>query len=839
MRIIPGTGKLCLLIAGLLSLRAGILFAREVEITVEDADLGIALEGAVIRSGDGGEYLCDEAGKARIPVPEASQALIRIQYPGYEPGSFVIPAEGDSFTVPLRLGGIMENRELVIEAQRPGTSETRAGRSVGISEQALTRTAETGLVEDVMTSIKLLPGVGYTGFFDAMPSIRGGEPSDLTAVFDGFYIERPYHWGGGVSIFNPKMVESARLSHGVFSVRYGHTISGLLEVSSKKADSGETELEIGISTSAANLSLSYPLGKGGIMVMGRASYWDPFVLIAKQFVKEVGYVRVAPYIRSTAFSSYYRFRSDLEWTAGGFFGSDGVGVSYENETSETNMISLSNMRFNWANKLGFFTSGLTYNPVNTMVIKTSLGVGFLQSDLDGAVSNVVQVAYSPEFLTKWKDDLGGMWFYQILGRNDYFYSVNTIINYQGRIDFDWDLGRGFLFAGGIQELGSQWFQEELYRIHHEEKADMFIGASPVSGYTSYPVELSVDVYNSALNSSAYTLLEYGTENKRFGTELGLRMDHLYFIGRDFTVQTMPVFNPRLNVDLGVLETAHTALDLTFGTGLFSSMNKSVSFIEKQNNIEDFEMKQSRSWTSLGGFSLDLFGALSFNFEGYFKYVFDRAYVSTDIRQGSAQLDYRFDGKGIIWGFDLMLRRFESRYWDGWISYSFTHARYRDPHAIDTENSGPGTNWYYPDFHRFHNFNLVLNVKPLRRFNIATRLGFASGTPKRTAGAITSYPVLLPDGTVIEKWKRDEVYSDTERNPFSIPLDIKFSFYTFNKKGKVQSEAYLSMENLLTLVYSPQGNTYFNSYTGREEEGSDSANYELPIPMISFGFKWSY
>jgi hypothetical protein len=837
MRITPAAGRLYVLIAGLLSIRACFLFARDVEITVEDADLGIALEGAVIRAGDGAEYLCDEAGKALLPVPDGSRTVVGIRYPGYEPGRFVIPPEGGSFTVPLRLGGVMENRELVIEAQRPGTSETRAGRSVAISGKALARTAETGLVEDVMTSIKLLPGVGYSGFFNALPSIRGGEPSDLTAVFDGFYIERPYHWGGGVSIFNPKMVESAKLSHGVFSVRYGHTISGLLEVSSKKADSGEAELELGVSTSAANLSLSYPLKKGGIMVMGRASYWDPFVLIAKQFVKEVRYVRVAPYIRSGAFSSYYRFRSDLEWTASGFFGSDGIGVAYENETSEATMTSLRNLRFDWANKLGFFITGLTVNPVNTMVIKTSLGAGFLQSELDGARISIVRVAYSPEFLNEWGDELGGAAFYQVPGEDEHFHSVNTIMNYQGRADLDWDIGGGFLFAGGIQELCSQWFQEEQYRAYNEERTGVLLGSA--SGYESFPATLSVDVYNRAFQSSAYTLLEYGTENKRFGAELGLRLDHLYFIGRDFTVQTMPAVNPRLNLDFGILRGSRTALDFTAGTGLFSSMNDAVSFIEKQNGIEDFEMKQNRSWTSLAGIKLDFSEKVSFSLEGYFKYVFDRAYVSADTYRNDARLDYRFDGKGIIWGFDLMLRRFESRYWDGWISYSFTHARYRDPQAIDSDNTGPGANWYYPDFHRFHNLNLVLNVKPLPRFNIAARLGFAGGTPERTAGVITSYPVVLPDGTIIEKWKRDDLYSDTGRTGFSIPLDIKFSFYTFNKKGKVQSEVYVSAENLLSLVYAPKGNTSFNSYTGREEEGSDRVSYELPIPMISFGFMWSY
>jgi hypothetical protein len=820
------------------------LFSRDVEIIVEDGDLGLPLEGAVIHTWDNGEYPCDKEGRAVLAVPGTRQVTIRIRYPGYMNGRFVIPPAGDSFTVPLRLAGVMENRELVIEARREGNGETRSGRSVELSGTALTRTAEIGIIEDVMTSIKLLPGVGYAGFFNAFPSIRGGEPGDLTAVFDGFYIDRPYHWGGGFSIFDPKMVESARLSHGVFSSRYGHTISGLLEVSSKKPSSTETELELGLSSSATNLNLSVPLGKGGIMAMGKVTYWDPFVWAAKQFVPEARYLRVAPYIRSGTVSAYYRFTPDLEWTAGAYFGGDGIGVLYENERRQEMMTSYSKSRFDWDNKLGFFISGLTFNPRDTMALKTTLGTGFLRSTLDGGSYHEVEVRYSPRFLENYQSQLNGETSYIIPGQEDKFAAANTAVNFQGRADFDWDLGRGFLFAAGAEERYTQWLHQESSRLLYEERT-LPPGGADVT-YVSYPVDYTVDVRNRTFVSSAYTLLEYETENRRFGTELGLRADHLHFVGRDFTIRTLPACNPRLNFDFGLIENRGPIekLSAALGTGLFSSINENLSFIEKRNGIGDLEMKQNRSWTSVAGLKIDLPGDISFNIETYFKYVFNRAYRSVAIVQNEAVSQYFFDGKGIIWGFDLILRKFESRFWDGWLSYSFNHARYRDPQNTyaalgfaETETAGP--NWYYPSFHRFHNLNLVFNIKPIRRINVAFRFGFASGAPKKKTGEITSYPVVLSGGAVIEKWKRTEEYSDTERSTFSIPLDIKFSLFLFDKKGKVRSEIYLGAENLLSLVYTSRGNTTFNSYTGQEDEGSRTASYELPIPLVSLGLKWSY
>jgi hypothetical protein len=804
------------------------LFARDVQITTEDGELNIALEGAVIRSWDGTEYSCDESGRALISVPEDRQVVIRVAYPGYENAMLVIPLTGDRFTVSLRLSGIMENRELVIEAPVAGTDGTVSGRSVSIEGKELARRAEIGIVEDVMTAVKLLPGVGYTGSFNALPSIRGGDPQDMAAVFDGFYIENPYHWGGLVSIFDPKMVERAKLSHGVFSARYGHTISGLLEVESKKASSEDAELEMAVSSSATSLNLSYPLkGKGGIMAMGKLTYWDPFIALAKLVIREAEYVRVAPYIRSGAFSSYYRFSGDLEWSLNGFFGTDGIGVSYQNQDNSVNMISWSDSNFDWENRTGFLSTALTFNPRNTMLLKASLGGGFSQVNLDGQRNTSVLF-----------ENAGGRYF--VPGLNDYAHLTQTTARYQVRADFDWDLGRGFLFAAGLEELCTQWIQRERLFTYYEQR-------TPAGDYLNYPIEYVNDIMNSALGSSAYGLLEYLSASRRFGAELGLRLDHLYFIGRDFTIQTLPVLNPRLNLDFGILKNRGIldSLTATAGTGLFSSVNEAVAFLESRNFIDDFDLKQNRSWTSVAGIKFDFGGGIKLNIEGYYKYIFDRAYVYADINPLRTTANYRFDGVGRVWGFDMMLQKLESRYWDGWLTYSFNHARYRDPSTMATDlnagslGSGMGTNWYYPYFHRFHTLNLILNIKPTRGFNIAARFGFAGGVPKKAVGIPTMHWVTLADGTPIPKFKRSETYSDTARTTASIPMDLKFSFYRFDKNGKVQTEIYFSVENIQSLFYSPKTNKSINEYTGQEEEGSDDVSYELPIPLISFGLKWSY
>jgi hypothetical protein len=248
-----------------------------------------------------------------------------------------------------------------------------------------------------------------------------------------------------------------------------------------------------------------------------------------------------------------------------------------------------------------------------------------------------------------------------------------------------------------------------------------------------------------------------------------------------------------------------------------------------------------------GAKFDFSGGYSFNIEAYYKQVFDRAYSVTlrDLDNGTSDVDFLFDGEGRIWGFDLMLQKLESRYWSGWISYSFNSARYRNPQALTTTGKDVKEQgiWFYPQFHRFHNLNLIVNIKPTKRFNIMTRLGFASGRKKQVVGGITFYPVLAIDSkgntTIIEKYKRESYYSDDERTTWSIPLDLKFSLLFFNRTGKVHGELYVAIENLASLFYKAKANTSFNAYTGQEDRGSDAGVYEIPLPMPSLGLKWTY
>jgi hypothetical protein len=325
------------------------------------------------------------------------------------------------------------------------------------------------------------------------------------------------------------------------------------------------------------------------------------------------------------------------------------------------------------------------------------------------------------------------------------------------------------------------------------------------------------VKNNGFLTSAYVLLEYKNPYFPLDAELGLRLDHFSFLGQDFAVQTTPVLNPRLNLDYRLLKDKWGSLTLTAGTGLFSSINDFVPYIEKNTAPSNFALHPNRSWTNLLGAEAEFAAGFSFTFEAYHKEVFDRTYAIDYTAGAMDELRYYFDGVGRIFGFDLIVQKAEGLHWDGWLSYSFTWTKYKEPGPMFNSDSRWRSNWYYPDFQRFHYLNLVLNIKPSEKFKMNFRFGFASGKPEGT--------------------EKGSSVQTTERTGFSWPIDMKFSWYPV-KRGKVKTEIYLGVENFQSLFYTPQWVAQTQGYTGEEDASEYKPVYEMPVPMVSFGFKWT-
>jgi hypothetical protein len=886
--VVPGTVALNRkVIASFLLLIAFRVYSLEITVTVFDRDMDMPLEGAVIEMPDGARHETDGAGSVRVTIPDQGQVLLRVSYPGYETARIMAPRGGAvEYTVYLELSSQLYGDELVIEDVKPGASETKSGRSVAISGENLSRTAEIGVIEDLFSSLKSLPGVGYTGTFNSHPSIRGGDPGDLVAVFDGFYIEDPYHFGGAVSIFDPRMIDSAQLSHGIFSTRFGMSISGILDIKAKQGDTELSFIELGASTSAANVNIARPLGKNGsIMLMAKATYWAPFIwflqgispYVNNPAVQAVNALTTAPYIASGALSGFYRFTPDLLLSLNGYFGADGGGADYITDYNNIGGFSGHAAMFaDWINTQGFISSSLTFNPRPNIMLKFILGGGFHQTDLDAVADNVLGVPFTNEFvdygdgatatpppIPGLPSSLEGL---RKLNYGDHFnidqhakyFWRNKTDSFQARTDFDFEINENFILAAGVEERYTRWYRDQDMQGSYDKISR--IDNNPVIPnpsypdtylYLSLPYQFKTDSSSHAWTTSLYTLTEWKSAKGFFAGEAGLRVDSFNLSGKGFSIDSAIALNPRANFDFNVLKDKKNVQNLSFtlGTGLFSSIVDGASEIDGSSGIKDKELKPNRSWTTVLGLKLDFFDQWTFTLEGYYKRVFSRAYRVNELNTDdsgqtmSGSQKFYFDGVGNVGGFDFMIQRRYHPKLDGWLTYTFTYARYKEPQMAQYSGASYQADGYFPDFLRFHNINLILNFRATPKFHIALRAGFASGQNKAVVGDIQFYPVLVyntkNESYYIQKYKRKSGYSDDSWTTPSVPLDVKFSWF-FRKKGKrATGEFYVAIENLASLVYTSKANTSFNTYTGRDDVGSMGATYELPVPLPSIGIKYSY
>ena len=219
----------------------------------------------------------------------------------------------------------------------------------------------------------------------------------------------------------------------------------------------------------------------------------------------------------------------------------------------------------------------------------------------------------------------------------------------------------------------------------------------------------------------------------------------------------------------------------------------------------------------------------FKIEGYYKYYFSRIYVNSWVdSNNNMQYKAHSDGIAHVAGFDILLQRKLSKYIDGLLSYSFIYARYLNPTSdnnLSTDSdSNPLGKWYYPSFHRFHTFNISLNIKPLDWLTITPEFTFSSGTPKQSLVSITkSNRIDINTGESTVYYTGNYEYSDTDRSDISIPFNLKVSFHGYFPKSKVKYEVYIACQDIFAMLYSPKGTTSVYQNTGKETT-SVSENY---------------
>ena len=816
-----------------------ILYAGEIQVSVTDRDLEFPLEGTMIQLiGEDAPLYTGPDGKVSIQLPaDRQRSVLLISYPGYESVRLPVSPSEVEIEIVMVLAGFIEGEELVVERTAPGETEEETGVSVVMEKEEMDTTANIGLVEDVMSSIKTLPGVGYTSGWDAQPSIRGGYPEEMAAILDGFYVSYPFHWGGAYSIFNPNMVETAKLSHGIYSARYGRALSGILDITTKSPDEPEFRLDGSLSTTSADLFIQTPLGaSSGLFMGGKVTYLDTARLLYPDEVKDI---TTLPYIRDFYAKWQYAPGSSIDFYLNGFVGSDGVGMD-SSLTDDDGLTTDVSFDYDYINT--FLAGGMHWSPTEEWYIDALVGVNWNLMHMEFAMANSGTRSYSSAFLETYGDLFN-------LSEGD-FYTIDGL-SFQGEEDVDLRQGQVKItaekllndtnvLAFGTEQVLKQTSQSSDYSGWYSSYAD--------GDFSLKQMSFSTDVEgNNSWNPAVFAIWDSGDDQSRLSSELGIRAEHYYIWNKDFSMNAVPTVNPRVNLSWRAFEDRFGVDDISFsfGSGIFSYFPMTEELLEEQYGIEDWSVTPDRALFNLVGSELSWDSGWKFSLEAYYKYYLNRLVLTTEERDdGSMGLYYNTRGKGHVLGFDLMLQKKSSRNWDGYLTYSFIYARYYNPNNSETAdeevslvNGDPLDQWYYPYFHRFNSLNLVFNWHFHPGWTFSVMGSLASGAPREDVGEITMYPAEYA-GSIIEQYARTSTYSDSLRDGISVPVDLRLAYGHYSKNSKVYTEWYIAVEDVFVNLYQPSTNTSFNSYTGEENQDT-SADFNIGMPIPSFGVKVSY
>ena len=826
----------------LLMVLPAIAFAGELKVLVTDKDLDFPLEGAKITFKNV-EAFADEDGNAILELPDSvTSGTITATLPGYSPASVKFNGTENVVEVGMSIASVIEGKELIVNRAAPESTEEKTGVSTVITKEEMKTTANVGLVEDCMASVRTLPGVSYSGAWGTEPSVRGGQPRELGYTLDGMYLLFPYHWGGGASFFYPSIIDSIKLSNGVFSAKHGRASSGLMEATTLKPDYEKLHVNAGISTTCADAFVQVPFGKnvGGMIIGSHLSYLDPIVWCFKQAdVKGMDEIERAPYIRDLFVKANFTPTPELDISVIGFFGSDGLATDGSQE--EKGITTHAVMDYDIYQALGGIN--IKYLPTDKLMLHGLLSYNGMFEDLDMRQTESGTVKYNDDFIKNYGAECSGASSYKLDGF-DLEYQEN-IKNHlvTGRFESEIELNEKNHLCVGVEET----FQNAETKNFIDGWDDQKIGNKYFFQHSKYSGSTSS---NCIFDNAAFVSWTYGTDADLIQTELGLRGEfiNLHNFDNDYGINLIPDLCPRANItftpwrNIGILEKA----SISAGSGLFISIPRETMMFTENMGLEDFEMHPNRAILGVLGADATLEGGWNFKLETYYKYYLSRIwnYQYTTAESGYNDVDIlvKSNGKGYVFGIDAMVEKKISSRWDGYMSYSFVYSKLKDSVDVkDNQNplvqaNAPINEWYYPSYHRFHTMNLVSNWHFGKGWTFTVKGTLATGTPKEDNGDVFCYAAVMDDGRVIQRYTRSSVYSDTLRQNISCPVDLRLSREWKTNGGKTTWEYYFALQDVFVNLYSPRGDKEFNPYTGEMDSEGKAANFNMGVPIPSFGMK---
>ncbi len=610
-------------------------------------------------------------------------------------------------------------------------------------------------LENPIQAIVTLPGVSDAGELSSDMYVLGGDAVENTYYLDGIPLFDPTHLGGTTSVYNENMVDVMHFYPGGYPSSYGNALRGILNVDYRDGNKEKYTGKIGLSLIDGSLLLEGPIAKGkaSFIVTARRTYYD-WLLKALNLANNA----VIPSFYDVQAKLSYIPDDKLKIYADYLLAGDNVS-GYFKESNQYNQPGYGNVYY--------------------LHLQNILGIG---------------LEYTPDKLVRYKQV-----FYGVTDKND-----GSLIGSSSNI-----------VTTLIEQAGTRGTLD----IYPSSWDDLFMGFeleyAPISASASL---MSALIVGSAQNQTTnFSSRNQGQANLAFHEIFRL---YSGFLGNRFTILKKFFITPSLRYDYFQLN-GQATYSPRIELGYQIDKQQTIKFVTGQyHQIPLAQIALTTNQALLPERSTHFILTYEINSDNYFAradafYILDDSLVYTYINPADitfptpceplVKISSANSGRRMTYGGDIMIQRYVTGEWDGWISYTYLFTKQQD------QSGGP---WYFPQQDQRHTLNVVADYRPFVNWELSFRLSMHSGNPYTPVTGTTVIPNPLSQCPNQPKTVTLPLqgYPDSERFPFYNRLDFKVqrSFVYSTSTLKV----YLDVINIFDYP-NVAGYFYNTDYTQRK------------------------
>lgn len=138
------------------------------------------------------------------------------------------------------------------------------------------------LGDDLLRSLRTLPGVSGASDFSSELYIRGSAPGQTLVQLDGMTVYNPGHFLGFFSPFNPDAVDHLRLYKGAYPSQFGGRLGSVLTIEQKAGSPHNFQGKLNVGLLASRAQFEGPHPGGSWMLAARRSTMEPTLWVLNQ-----------------------------------------------------------------------------------------------------------------------------------------------------------------------------------------------------------------------------------------------------------------------------------------------------------------------------------------------------------------------------------------------------------------------------------------------------------------------------------------------------------------------------------------------------------------------------